>query len=397
MVPTSTALRHARWALTAIFAVDGMVFAAWASRLPQVEQAVNANNHSLGTALLGTAVGAFIAMPAMGWLCRLVEPRIAVSFAVVGLAASILLPGLAHSPAVLFLTLLAFGAAYGSVDVSMNTAAVRMADEVGRPIVPTFHSAYSFGGLFGAGTGSIAAATDVPVQHHFIIVAVVTVLGLAIVVRPLLAHHPETIHDRDTGTDEDNVPTRTVLRTVLPSLAVAALLTFGTGFGEGVIANWAAIHLVQDANASPGVAPAAFAGFSLAQAILRAGGTRLTERLGPRRVVSIGALCGTCGFALTLVPSVVPALCGYIIVGVGVSSIFPLGTAYAGQVAGSVGISVTSSIGYIGVLLGPPLTGLIAGATSLTTALVIPGALALTILAVSIRIPKTSLKEASAS
>jgi MFS family permease len=394
LAPVSTALRHARWALTVIFAVDGMVFAAWSSRLPQVEQAVNASNQSLGTALLGTAVGAFIGMPAMGWLCRLIEPRIAVSFAVVGLAASILLPGLAHSPATLFLTLLAFGAAYGSVDVAMNTAAVRMADEVGRPIVPTFHSAYSFGGLFGAGTGSIAAATGTPVQLHFFIVAAVTVLCLAVVVRPLLAHRPDPVH-RDEARTKDNPPLGIVLRTALPSLAVAALLTFGTGLG--VIASWAAIHLVQDANASPGVAPMAFAGFSLAQAILRAGGTRLTERLGPRQVVSIGALCGACGFALTLVPSAVPVLCGYIIVGIGVSSIFPLGTAYAGQVAGSVGISITSSIGYIGVLLGPPLTGVIAGATSLTTALIIPGALAVTILAVSGRIPRTSLKEAEVS
>lgn len=393
MAPVSTALRHARWALTVIFAVDGMVFAAWASRLPQVEQAVDASNQSLGTALLGTAVGAFIGMPAMGWLCRLIEPRIAVSFAVVGLAASILLPGLAHSPAMLFLTLLAFGAAYGSVDVSMNTAAVRMADEVGRPIVPTFHSAYSFGGLFGAGTGSIAAATDVPVQLHFFLVAAVTVLCLAVVVRPLLAHRPDPVHHDDART-EGNPPLGIVLRTALPSLAVAALLTFGTGFGEGVIASWAAIHLIQDANASPGVAPMAFAGFSLAQAILRAGGTRLTERLGPRRVVSIGALFGACGFALTLVPSLVPALCGYLIVGIGVSSIFPLGTAYAGQIAGSVGISITSSVGYIGVLLGPPLTGVVAGATSLTTALVIPCALAVTILAVSGRLPRTSQKKA---
>jgi MFS family permease len=382
-------------ALTVVFAVDGMVFASWSSRLPQVEQMVHASNGSLGIALLGTAAGAFVGMPTMGWLCRLIHPRVVVSFAVVALAASILLPGLTRSPSTLLLTLLAFGAAYGSVDVAMNTSAVQVAEEIGRPIVPTFHSAYSFGGLVGAGAGSLAVATRVPVELHFVAVACVAVCCLAIVVRPLLQHRSDTDRQTNVRVGRDNSSIRSVLRTALPSLAVAGVLTFGTGFGEGVNANWASIHLVQDAHASAGIAPLGFAGFSLAQAVLRAGGARLTERLGPRRVVSIGALCGACGFGLTLVPSVVPALCGYVIVGIGLSSIFPMGTAYAGQVAGSAGISVTSSVGYAGVLLGPPVIGLVAAGVGLAAALVIPVALALAILAVSPRMPKNDLKEAT--
>ena len=389
----STDLRHARWALTIVFAMDGMVFASWSSRLPQVEQAVHASNGSLGIALLGTAAGAFVAMPTMGWLCRLIHPRVVASCAVLALAATVLLPGLTRSPAVLLVTLLAFGAAYGSVDVSMNASAVGMATEYGRPIVPTFHAAYSFGGLIGAGAGGLAVAVGMPVETHFVIVACITVASLAIAVRPLLRQRSETVRYNQSDTGRQSAPIGTVLRGALPTLAIAAMLTFGTGFGEGVNANWASIHLVQDANSPAGIAPLGFAGFSLAQAILRAGGARLTERLGPRTVVAAGAALGAIGFGMTLVPVVAIALCGYVVVGIGLSSIFPLGTAYAGQVAGSAGVSVTSSVGYAGVLLGPPLIGILANATSLTTALIVPGALALVILAVSFRIPKTSLDE----
>lgn len=375
--------RAARRALTVVFAADGMVFATWSSRLPQVQSDVHASNGALGVALLGTAIGALVAMPATGWVCRHIRPGTVALVALGALGGSMVLPGLARTPGVLLAMLLAFGAAYGSVDVSMNSAGVDLGEQLDRPILPAFHAAYSVGGLFGAATGSLAAAGRVPVELHFTVVGAVTIGCLLVALRPLSAwHEPVTARrgDRPAGRSVS-------VRHALPILLVAAVLTFGSAFGESTTANWAGIHLTQYDHASAGLAPLAFAGFSLAQAVLRAVGTRLTERFGPRRVVGAGALLASCGFALTLIPAVPPALFGYVVVGIGLSSIFPLGTAYAGRTAGSVGVSVSSSVGYAGVLLGPPLVGLIAGATSLTVALALPLVLALLILAVAPRLP----------
>ncbi|HWC83431.1 MAG TPA: MFS transporter [Pseudonocardiaceae bacterium] len=386
-----TRMRAARWALTVVFAADGMVFATWSSRLPQVQHAVHADNSMLGIALLGTAIGALIAMPTIGRVCRHIRPRVVALTALGALAGSMLLPGLAGSPVSLLVVLLAFGAAYGSVDVSMNSAAVDLGEEINRPILPTFHSAYSLGGLVGAGAGSLAAAGSVPVELHFAVVAAVTVGCLLVALRPLSAW-PERVSARH-GDDRPARRSMTV-RQALPILLVAAVLTFGSAFGESTTANWAGIHLTQQAHAAASLAPLAFGAFSLAQAVVRAGGARLTERFGPRRVVAAGALLASCGFAVTLTPAVLPALFGYLVVGIGLSCIFPLGTAYAGETAGSVGVSVSSSVGYAGVLLGPPLVGLLAGVTSLTTALTVPLILALIILAVATRLPGTATRPA---
>jgi MFS family permease len=377
--PAGRGTSAARWALTGVFAIDGLVFASWSSRLPQIQAAVHADNASLGVALLGTAAGAFVAMPTTGWLCRFIRPRLVVRVALGLLCGSVLLPGLARSPGSLLAALVVFGAAYGSVDVSMNASAVEIGAETGRPILPSFHAAFSLGGLVGAMVGSVAAAAAVPVELHLAVVAAIAALGLGAVVRPLAGRRDRAGHRRA----REPVRRQPIqLSLVLPALLGAGLLTFGAAFGEGTTATWAAVHLTQDAGASAGIAPLAFAIFSLAQTIVRAFGTRLTEILGGRWIVGLGAVLAAGGFALTMVPSLPVLLCGYLAAGLGLSCVFPLGIASAGRAAGSVGVSVASLLGYTGFLLGPPLVGLLAGMTSLTIALGLPAALALIIVIV---------------
>jgi hypothetical protein len=91
----------ARGALTVLFAVDGTVFASWASRLPQVQVAVGAGEGVLGLALIGTAVGAFAAMPLVGWWCRTHAPAPVALVAALLMCAAVALPGLANSPGTL--------------------------------------------------------------------------------------------------------------------------------------------------------------------------------------------------------------------------------------------------------------------------------------------------------
>ena len=92
------------------------------------------------------------------------------------LSVTLLLPPLAHSAVTLGLALLVFGAAYGTLNVAMNTVAVDIVAALRRPVMPGFHAAWSFGGLAGAGLGGLLAPHLSPARHLLL----VTVAGLLV-------------------------------------------------------------------------------------------------------------------------------------------------------------------------------------------------------------------------
>ena len=65
MTPSS-ALRRATTAVYAVFILSGFAFASWASRIPQVRDALELSPRSLGLVLLAIAVGSVSSMVALG-------------------------------------------------------------------------------------------------------------------------------------------------------------------------------------------------------------------------------------------------------------------------------------------------------------------------------------------
>jgi predicted MFS family arabinose efflux permease len=176
-----------RAAATAFFAVDGFVFATWAVRIPAVKAATHASPAVLGLALLGLSGGAIATMTISGALCRRFGAgRMTVGSAIL-LSVALLLPPLARSALSLGLALLVFGAAYGSLNVSMNSLAISVVAAMRRPVMPSFHAAWSFGGLAGAALGGLLAQHLAPLPHF----ALVCAAGLAVTAwcgRTLLTH-----------------------------------------------------------------------------------------------------------------------------------------------------------------------------------------------------------------
>jgi len=69
-----------------------------------------------------------------------------------------------------------------------------------------------------------------------------------------------------------------------------------------------------------------------------------------------------------LFPYIVPATIGFLLVGMGVSSVVPLVYGQAGKsttMSPGVALAAVSTIGFLGFLVGPPLIGFIAQAASL--------------------------------
>ncbi|MFI8189363.1 MFS transporter [Streptomyces sp. NPDC085946] len=360
-------LTRLRIALTVFFALDGFVFAGWVVRIPAVKEQTGASASALGLALLGVSAGAVVTMTLTGRLCRRFgNHRVTVVCAVL-LSLSVTLPPLTHSVLALGAVLLLFGAAYGGINVAFNSAAVDLVAALRRPVMPSFHAAFSLGGMIGAGLGALVAGSLSPARH-LLGLAVVGLLVTAVAGRTLLRHEPPVPPDR-TRSRAAGAPRRTDRRT-RALVIVFGLIALCTAYGEGALADWGVLHLEQDLGASPGAAAVGYSCFALAMTVGRLTGTTLLERLGRTRTVVAGGATAAAGMLLgSLAPSLWAALLGYAVTGIGLANLFPVAVERAGTLAGPSGVAVASTLGYGGMLLGPPAIGFMADWFTLPAAL----------------------------
>ncbi|MFF1461982.1 MFS transporter [Streptomyces sp. NPDC058330] len=362
--PSSARLRIA---LTVFFALDGFVFAGWVVRIPAVKHQTGASASTLGLALLGVSAGAVITMMLTGRLCRRFgSPAVTVVCAVL-LSLSISLPAQTHSALALGLVLLLFGVAYGGTNVAMNSLAVDLVAALRRPVMPSFHAAFSFGGMAGAGLGGLVAGSLSPATHLSLLA------GAALLVTALTG--PALLRNRHAA----EPPTQKSVPASAPGPASApasapridggarrTVILFGvialcTAYGEGALAEWGALHLTQDLHAGPGPAAAGYSLFALTMAIGRLSGTTLLERLGQTRTLVAGGTTAAVGMLFgALAPTVWLALAGFALAGLGLANIFPVAVGRAGALTGPSGVAAASTLGYGGMLVGPPVIGFLA-------------------------------------
>ncbi|WP_411576903.1 MFS transporter [Streptomyces sp. SCSIO ZS0520] len=392
---TARGLLRPRTALTVFFALDGFVFAGWVVRIPAIKEQTGASVSALGLALLGVSAGAVLTMTLTGRLCaRYGSHRVTAACGVL-LPLSVALPPLTHSALALGLVLLLFGAAYGGINVAMNSAAVDLVRALGRPVMPSFHAAFSLGGMAGAGLGSLVAGELTPTRHLSALAAA-GLLITALAAPSLRPSEPPGPPPADAQPRPATAPERTTTapapRGGLPSgrarstpkdrsvrgvVLVLGLVALCTAYGEGALADWSALHLEQDLGAHPGVAAAGFSCFALAMTLGRLSGRALLERFGPTRtVVGGGALASAGMFLGALAPSTAAVFAGFAVTGLGLANIFPVAVERAGALAGPSGVATASTLGYGGMLLGPPAIGFMAGWFSLPVALTSVAALA---------------------
>ena len=372
-----------------MFAVHGFIFASWAVRVPAVKQQTGASSAALGLALLGLSAGAVATMLIAGALCRRFGSSRITVISCALLSVTLVLPALAHSVITLALMLLVFGAAYGCLNVAMNSVAVDLVAALGRPVMPGFHAAWSFGGLAGAGIGGLLAP-HLSVAKHLLLIALAGLLVTAVAGHTLLTRtlrmppdDPAPSGGRPAAPDRQASAWRRALRTGR-AVGLFGLIALCAAYDEGAIGDWGALHLRQDLGAGTGLAAAGYAAFALAEAIGRLSGTTLLERLGRTRVLVLGGLTACAGMLVaSLAPDVWLALAGFAATGVGLANLFPATIARAGLIAGSGGVALASTLGYTGFLLGPPAIGFLASEFGLRAGLTTLSFLALAAAAIA--------------
>ncbi|PKT72296.1 MFS transporter [Streptomyces populi] len=367
-------LRRSRVLLTGYFLGLGVVMAVWGARMPTVQHAAHLTTSSLSLVLLAAALGMVAGLQAGGRLIRPERLSALLIGGAVALSAALALLGQCQTLASLLAAALAFGAAHGVLDVAVNTGAVRCQNAYGKPIMSSLHAAYSIGALGGAALAVVTAGTT----HSALFLTVGAALMASVLVagpRTLMLSGADPKTSSPQGADQDRATGKVWL---LGALAAASLL------GEGVAADWAAVH-VHTLHAGTAAAASSFALYSTGMAIGRLTGDRLTTRFGAPAVVRTGALLAAAGLATgVLADSVAAALAGWALFGLGLSGTVPSLITAAGN-HGPRAVATVSVTGYLGLLAGPALIGALASVTTLPTALLLPALLATALAALTPR------------
>jgi hypothetical protein len=160
-----------------------------------------------------------------------------------------------------------------------------------------------------------------------------------------------------------------------PSRRLAALgvIAFCALLAEGAMFDWSGIYLVTQVRTTAGVAPLGLVTFSLFMGVGRLAGDSAAVRAGSTPTARAGALIAALGLGVALVwAAPIAAVAGFALMGLGLSVLFPLtlrASASGSHPAAAPSLAAVSTAGYGGLLLGPPVIGLLAEATDLRAAL----------------------------
>ncbi len=342
-------MTRGRQAVSVIFFANGFVFSNYIARLPNIQSLYGLDYTQLGYLLLASSIGSLLAMPFTGALIARTGSKYVSTYAMVlvciAVASFVLLPYYA----LVLLLFFMIGAGSGMTDVAMNAQAVLVERSYARSIMNSFHAIWSLGLFIGAGIGSLFIWFSPSIFIHLVTISSVSLLAIFWASLHLIAGDKNL----DRRVAPFNLPH--------PSLLGIGVIAFCAMLGEGAMAEWSTNYMRDTMAVREAFAPAALFTYSFAMLVGRLLGDKLRMRWGdPKllRISSVAAVAGT--LLITLASWVSISLLGFLIAGLGLATVVPLAYSRAGNVKGidpGLGISMVTTIGYSGFIIGPPIIG----------------------------------------
>ncbi|WP_367646700.1 MFS transporter [Ruegeria arenilitoris] len=343
----------AAWrAVAAMFILNGALFGIWASRIPAVRDRLDLTHEALGYGLLFMAAGAVCSFPVTGRLTDRFGAVALTRVIAVLYTLSLILLGTAGGFWALAAFLFVFGAFHGSMDVAMNAWAAEVEQAYRKPVMSSFHAMWSLGAGLGALSGYGAVQMGLTVMQHFL-------LAGGVVVALALALSWVRWSSRKAAS-----PGGTFFALPSGALILVGFTALCGALGEGAVADWSAIFLRDVTGAAESIAALGYAVFSVTMVAFRLAGGFVIARFGPVVTARFGGVCAALGvFGVVSAGEAGLALAGFALMGVGYAVIMPLAFSRAANdphVPPGQAIASVATLGYGGLLIGPPLIGFLA-------------------------------------
>ena len=364
--------KRAKLAVTLTFVLNGLAVGSFVARLPDIKAHLEISNATLGTALLSSSIGVFLALGPSGKFCAKYGSAPVAFRASILLAVATGLLGLVFNLAWFCFSLFIFGFALAFQDVAMNSHAVALEHKSEKRMMSVFHGMFSLGGFVGGLIGGLFSQAKVTFNIQTLVVGTfVALVALYAQSRWLPADA-----DKHEFIKEERARRRPKVLWVLGFFGFCAALS------EGSAGDWGGILTRETFHASHFVSALPYIAFSATMVIGRFSGDRLAHRFGAPKILSAGGALASIGLAIgLLIGSSLGVVLGWLFLGLGLSVVIPLlfsaagtiaATQFKGQVAPSQAVAIVSGISYFGFIVGPPTLGFLADVIELRWAMFVP-------------------------
>ncbi len=358
-----------RAAIAAGYFAQGCVFLSLTTRLPKFEDHWGISQ--LGLTLIMLMIVLLAGCGSL--LAEKVAPRrgsaIVLRAGLLAIAVALLVSGMAPGIPLLVAGLAVYGVALGLVDATTNMQAVSLEHQMRRTVLPSFHGAWTAGGI----TGTLLTLA---LPH-----ASIAALSSGLAVLPLVVAFARFLPGSGSAPNPEaaeGIPWRPIL------LVGAACVIFYTV--DTASTTWGSIYFDHTLSAPESLVALATLPYLVASLGARIAGDRLTDRVGATRLLQAGALVAIVGLAIVVAaPSWPVGVAGFLVLGAGIAVVAPLSYSAAAALARGSGdldpdtlrarsdavIARFNQFNYVGALIGSVLTGAI-GTGSLRIGYAVP-------------------------
>ncbi|WP_214069963.1 MFS transporter [Mucilaginibacter sp. dw_454] len=349
--------RQLRLANAVFFFLSGFGYASWASRIPAIKHQLHLDEAQLGGILFAMPVGLLLTLPVTGKLLSKHSSRRIMFFGSLFFAVMLALIGFATTVWQLVAVLFCFGVARNLFNISTNAQAVAVQAMYDRSIMANFHGIWSLAGFAGAAAGYFMVYYNIATEYHLLGASLILIVLTLLFIKGTIYQAPVPQPQKKLFTLPDK------------SLLIFSLICFASMACENTMYDWSSIYFNKVVHVPRSTATGSFVVYMIAMTSGRFLGDAGVNRFGIKSVLRLSGIFIFCGLLMAVfLPYTIPAMVGFVLVGLGVSCIVPMVFQMAGKstiMSSGAALASISSIGYLGFLIVPPFIGFIAQAAGL--------------------------------
>ena len=336
-----------------LFFIMAFFVGLWTIRIPTIKDQINTDYFGIGLVMATFAIGSIIAMVFANNVIKMSSTRTVLLYTSI-LQAILWLPTPFISSLELFMIFsFIFGLCYGSFEISCNLYASNLEKREKKSMMSGFHAFWSLGVL----TGSIATSLFLEWNISFlnnVVTYVIILLPLNIFI--VLRLHVDQI---------ENTENKHTIFFIWPLLIfILALIAMVNALTEGSVDAWGALYMRDFIQVDGFLIGLATVSFNIFMVIGRLSGDWLRDRIGVYNFLTILFITSILSlYILYSFDSILAAICGFALLGIGTSAIIPIAYSLAGKAEGvdSGAAIAIISIAVYGTFMGAPATlGIIA-------------------------------------